>query len=85
MTKTDCKINLKEGLHARPASTLSKIATGFESKIIITHKGTDFEAKSILMLMSLGADKGDIVTITADGSDEKEATDKIKEFLTSDN
>ena len=78
-----CKILHPDGLHARPAAEFCKTATGFKSKITLTKDGEDFEAKSILMVLSAGVAHGDEVTITANGEDEKEAIEALKNLLTS--
>lgn len=81
MVKTRYTIRNDEGLHARPAADFCKTASGFKSKISISKGGEEFEAKSILMVMSAGAAKGDTIEITADGEDEKEAIDALVKAL----
>lgn len=70
-----------DGLHARPAAALCKAASKFKSSIFIFKDGEEYEAKSILMLMSAGAVKGDTIEIVADGEDEREAVDTIIDVL----
>lgn len=81
MVKARYTIKNEEGLHARPASDFCRTASGFKSKISISKGGEDFEAKSILMVMSAGAVKGDTIEITAEGDDEKEAIDALIDTL----
>lgn len=83
MVKFTCKITDPDGLHARPAAEFCKAATGFESKITITKDGEDFEAKSILMVLSAAIAEGDEVTVTAEGDDEAEAVKALEKLLTS--
>lgn len=66
-----------EGLHARPAAVLAKLAGRFTSKVEIKAKGQQKNAKSIMGLMSLGLEKGDQIVVVADGADEAEALQKI--------
>lgn len=82
MTEMSCKITHKDGLHARPAAEFCKIAGGFESKIVLRFGDEEFEAKSILMILSAGAGFGDTVTVSAEGEDEAEAVRALIEFLT---
>ncbi len=81
MTDVTFVVRNKVGLHARPASLLVKTASRFESKITIIKENVAVDAKSILSLLTLGACKGDRITITANGRDEKEAIQKIVDTL----
>lgn len=72
MEKT-LKIENKTGLHARPASMFVQEANKFKSKIKISAKDKTVDAKSILMIMSLGLTQGTELTISAEGPDEADA------------
>lgn len=69
------------GIHARPASLFVQTASKFKSKIQLKAKGKVVDAKSILMLMSMGLVKGTEITLAADGSDEAEAVQTLKELV----
>jgi len=73
----------KAGIHARPASMLVQTATKFQSKIKLAAKGKSIDAKSILMIMSLGLVKGTEVVISADGADADAAVKAIKDLVES--
>ena len=47
-----------QGLHARPADLLVRLANQFESKILIGKNGEVVDCKSMISLMTLGAEKG---------------------------
>ena len=81
MTEATTTIENKTGIHARPASQFVQTATKFKSKIQIKAKGKTVDAKSILMIMSMGLVKGTEITIAADGPDEKEAVDALKQMV----
>jgi phosphocarrier protein HPr len=77
-------LNDDEGLHARPASVLSKVVMKFTSKITLIKDGQTgkvYNPKSILSLMSMGAGKGDKLVFTVDGEDEDVAMLKISELF----
>lgn len=61
------------GLHARPASILTKIASGFKSEVTIIYQDKTVLAKKIMSVLTAGIKYGAIVTVTCDGVDEKEA------------
>ncbi len=76
-------IENKTGIHARPASIFVQTATKFKSKVQIEAKGKKVDAKSILMIMSMGLVKGTEIKILADGPDEADAVNALKELVES--
>ncbi|MEM3573790.1 MAG: HPr family phosphocarrier protein [Nitrososphaeria archaeon] len=74
-------IKNKVGLHARPASVLVQAANKFKSDIKIEKDGKEVSAKSILGVLSLGAEKGSVISVTIDGPDEDEAIKTIEELV----
>ncbi|MBR7024674.1 MAG: HPr family phosphocarrier protein [Selenomonadaceae bacterium] len=81
MTEATATIENKTGIHARPASQFVQKASSFKSKVQIKAKGKTVDAKSILMIMSMGLVKGTEVTLVADGPDEKEAVAALKQMI----
>jgi phosphotransferase system HPr (HPr) family protein len=71
----------KLGLHARPAADFTKLAARFKSKITLLAKGKIVDAKSILMVMTMGIRQGELLTIIAEGPDEVECIEVLKEFI----
>ena len=62
-----------DGLHARPAALLVKMATKFGAETSITYQGDTVSAKSILGVLSLAVGPGDKVAIATQGADAAEA------------
>ena len=83
MTEATTTIENKTGIHARPASVFVQTASKFKSKVQLKAKGKTVDAKSILMIMSMGLVKGTEVTIVADGPDEKDAVAALKGLVDS--
>ena len=81
MVRVKYTIKKEEGLHARPAADFCNTAMRFKSTIRIIKDDEEFEAKSMLMVLCVGAVQGDEIEITADGEDEKEAIDALIETL----
>ncbi|KOO51082.1 HPr family phosphocarrier protein [Viridibacillus arvi] len=69
------------GIHARPASVLVTVASGYESEIKIIYKEKTANLKSILGVMALGIPFGEEFNINAEGSDEEEVLKKLEETL----
>lgn len=81
MIKEKLTIQNLAGLHARPAATLVKLASGFESEFFIHMYGYRVNGKSILGVMTLAAEHGAELDIEIVGSDEKEAANAIIELF----
>ncbi len=69
------------GIHARPAGLLTKEAKKFSSVCTISKDGQSKKLTQLMMIMSLGVKKGDVVTVQADGTDEDAAIAALKKFF----
>ena len=83
MLKETIIVGLESGLEARPAALFVQIASKYESHISILLTDKQVNAKSIMGMMSLGAIKGQEITLLVDGEDEGEAMKALVAFLTS--
>jgi phosphocarrier protein HPr len=72
------------GLHARPAAQFVKTAKEFTSEIVVIKGEREANAKSSLKIMTLGAKKGDEITIRAEGDDAEEAVEDLVELISQD-
>lgn len=81
MKTFEYKITDQEGIHARPAGELVKLAKQFTSTVQIGKDGKKVDCKKIFGIMSLGAKQGHVVTFTADGADEDQAIEAISKFM----
>ena len=81
MIKKPVKIKLDTGLEARPVAQLVQLASQFECEIHVEVEQTEVNAKSIMGMMTLGLDTGEEIIICTDGEDEKEAMEKMEEYL----
>lgn len=82
LTKEVTIIN-PSGLHARPAALVVDRTKNMSSTVRIQANGKNADAKSILAVLALGATKGDVTVITADGDDAELAIAQIAEILES--
>lgn len=71
------------GLNARPAALLAATASQFSADVTVKYGESVVNGKSILGLMSLGAPRGSVVTIIAEGDDAKEAVSTIETLFQS--
>ena len=76
-------IKNETGLHARPASMFVKVASKYKSEITLIKEEKEYNAKSLMAILSMGAGKDTEITIKAEGVDEKEATEDLKTLVDS--
>jgi phosphocarrier protein len=70
------------GLHARPAAIIAEAAGELDAEVTLTVTGGEpVDAGSALMIMTLGAGKGDTVEVT---SDDQAAVDTIAALVEKD-
>ncbi len=81
MIKKPVKIQLSEGLDARPIALLVQEASQYSSSVYIEVDQKQVNAKSIMGMMSLTLMPGEEITVVANGTDEKEAAAGIERFL----
>jgi len=79
--KKEVIIRNKLGIHARPASSIVKLAGSYKSSIKLEKNGISANAKSIMDLLILEADKDSKVLVIADGEDEEKALSSIIELI----
>ena len=73
-----------DGLHARPAELVARLAMRFESAIRLMNGSVSVDAKSILEVLTLGAQEGVEIVVDANGSDAQDAVEAIVTLLESD-
>ena len=74
-------INNKLGLHARAAAKFVRIASGFQSEIMIHLGNREINGKSIMGIMMLSAGKGTEINIITIGPDENEAMTSLEDLI----
>jgi len=74
-------INNKLGLHARAAAKFVRIASGFQSEIMIHLGNREVNGKSIMGIMMLAAGKGTEINIITIGPDENEAMSSLEDLI----
>ena len=75
------KFKDKNGMHARPAGGLVKIASNFSSDIKIECHSKITDAKKLFSVMGMGIKYNDDITIKIEGSDEIQAERSLRDFF----
>lgn len=79
------RIGSANGLHARPAKLFAQAAKEAGARVTVAKgSGAPVNAASILSVISLGAEYGDYVTLTAEGESAERVLDTLTELLTTD-
>lgn len=86
MKKFQATLTNAVGLHARPAALFVQTAARYASTITVRNvtRGTPaVNAKAILSVLTLGAEKGHTIEVVVDGPDEEEAATALESLVTS--
>ena len=65
------------GMHARAAAKFVHLATRYEAKVRVARDRREMDGKSIMGILLLAAARGSTITISAEGSDERDAVDAL--------
>ena len=83
MLKQTLTIINRLGLHARAAAKLVKLASQFESEVLVKRKQREVNGKSIMGVMLLAAARGTEIELSVDGADEAVAMASISDLVQS--
>lgn len=83
MLERDVEVVNANGIHARPAAEIVKMAAKFSSDITFARDGLVVNGKSIMGVMMLAAECGSTVRVKADGADEDAAIDALAALIAS--
>ena len=84
MRSIEVEVGLEHGLHARPSLGFVRTASAYDSVIRIenvTLGRPSADAKSIVAVLTTGVERGHLVRIIADGPDDGEAVDALRDYL----
>jgi phosphotransferase system HPr (HPr) family protein len=74
----------KQGLHARPAALFVQIANKFDARITVRRDKEEVNGKSIMGILTLGAEKDSAIIIEAEGDDAHLAVLELEKIVTSE-
>jgi phosphocarrier protein len=77
MLEKEVEIINKLGLHARAAAKLVSCASSFNSHVYLYRNGQRVNGKSIMGVMMLAANKGSVLKLEIEGSDEQQAMEAL--------
>ena len=83
MIEREATIVNQEGLHARPAAQIVRLANSFVAEIELGKDGLVVNGKSIMGVMMLAAECGSSIIIRANGPDAEQAVQALAELVAS--
>lgn len=81
MIRKNVTIINKLGLHARAASKFVKLASRYESDILLRKGERESNGKSIMGVMMLAASQGSELELVVEGSDEEQAMAALEALI----
>ena len=77
MQRREVEIVNNLGLHARASAKLTQLAAKYPCEVSLSRNGRKVNAKSIMGVMMLAANKGSKVVLETEGDDEATALDAL--------
>ena len=84
LIKKKITVKNKQGLHARPAALFVQIANKFDSRITVRYHKEAVNGKSIMGILTLGAQKGSQIWIEIEGEDALRAMLELEKIIGSE-
>ena len=81
MITRDYTILAAEGMHARPATALVKLARQFSAVALLKNGAKEARLNSLLNILSMGVKGGEVVTVVLEGADEELAAEAFDSFF----
>ncbi|NBC85347.1 MAG: HPr family phosphocarrier protein [Bacteroidetes bacterium] len=81
MIERELTVRNKAGIHTRPASMIVRTASKYESEVFLRRDRYEINAKSVIGVMTLAAEKGATLTLVVEGDDEDDAADALEDLF----
>jgi len=70
-----------QGLHFRPCQLIAMAAQQHQGTVVLSRGGTRADAKSLLELLTLAAEKGTSLELEVTGSDANQVVEKVSDLF----
>ena len=81
MIERSVQVTNRNGIHARPAAEIVKVAARFKSQVTVCREDLEVNGKSIMGVMMLAAECGSTLVLRADGPDATDAVDALATLI----
>lgn len=69
------------GMHARPAAEIARMSAKYKCKVLLEANQKKADARSVLMLISIGAKKGTELKLNVEGEGEEALFQELSEYI----
>jgi phosphocarrier protein len=83
MTSRDVTVVNQLGMHARAAARFVHLAGRFQAHVRVAREAREMDGKSIMGILLLAAGRGTTLTISAEGTDERDAVNALVALIAS--
>jgi phosphotransferase system HPr (HPr) family protein len=84
IAKKEMIVKNNQGLHARPAALFVQVANKFDAYITVKRDNEEVNGKSIMGILMLGAEKGSMIIVEANGVDAEKALEELEKVVNSE-
>jgi len=84
IVKKEMIVRNNQGLHARPAALFVQVANKFDAYITVKRDNEEVNGKSIMGILMLGAEKGSMIIVEANGVDAEKALEELEKVVNSE-
>ena len=81
MKELNIYLSSPSGLHARPAKNFVNMVKQYSAEISVFYDGKKANGKSLISILTLGAESGSHIRVEIDGEDEETAFIALKERI----
>ncbi|HOJ01635.1 MAG TPA: HPr family phosphocarrier protein [Anaerolineaceae bacterium] len=81
MKKLNISLSNPTGLHARPAKNFVNLVKDYAAEISVFYNGKKANGKSLISLLTLGAESGANILVEINGEDEETVFATLKECI----
>ena len=81
MVTKNVVLTAPNGMHARPATELVKLAKSLDGKVTLANEVKSVNATSMLGILSLGLKSGAQIVVTAEGGSEEANLNAVVDFI----
>lgn len=79
--RIELRIENEAGLHARPAAELVRLTGNFDADVWLAKDGVEVNAKSIMGVLMLAAERGAVITLRARGDDAEAVVAAVRDLV----
>ena len=81
MIRKELQVSNPEGIHTRPAASIVRTLSKYDSEVWIRKGSYEINGKSIIGVMTLAASQGTKLTVVCEGEDENDAVTALEELF----